>query len=142
MPITVTTTTDRNVLEVGVTEERTQVLLDVVLVPGELTGVHNLEVRPFELEERDVAFAGAAIEDTRSELERERDQARGDAERYRRALDATEKRAEHYYDEADRLAKRLANLRDERAVTRWLDADEARELAAVLWHYAGETERR
>lgn len=68
MAITITTTTDRNVLEVGLTEERGQVLLDVLLDPYELVTARGIEVAP-PPERADVALPGIADPD---ELERDR----------------------------------------------------------------------
>jgi hypothetical protein len=122
MPITITT------------EEGGEVLVDVVLEPYELTGRHGIEVKHYERAEplgyiapEDGATAVDLLTSRIANLEVLQDDAI--AER------------DHYRAEAGRLAKLLEQIGNERAVTRYLDADEAREVAAALWHYAGETER-
>jgi hypothetical protein len=59
----------------------------------------------------------------------------------RAAMRATEARAAHYYDEAERLSKALLTAWDRDTVDVELDPDAARALAAALWHYANEADR-
>lgn len=112
-------------IEAGVTEEGGQVALELRLAPGELTGRGSrLEVKPYdEPVEPDVVTMGGEevpLPGNRANVEAARD---------------------HYRAEADRLAKLIRTVHDERGLERRLLPDEARELAAVLWHYAGEAER-
>jgi hypothetical protein len=133
--ITLTGTNPPDVLEVGLTEERGQVLLEVLLDPDELTGSRDLEAAPFERAEL-LGIVGQPEEDAT-----EADLLNWRITNLNAILDDAVAERDHHRAEAVRLAKRLAQVRDERAVTRWLEPAEARELAAVLWHYAGETER-
>lgn len=142
MAITITLdnrTYDRpDVLEVGLTEEGGQVLLEVVLAPQELTGRGSrLEVKPPpDLETGDRAYA--AIPDVGEVSEDARNLAKANNELVaaRGRIKDLERDRDHYEAEATRLADWLAKLGSERAIERYLLPDEARELASVLWHYA------